>query len=115
MSQRLPILEVGPNLLSLSLWDGLASGEGTRIMVLGATNRPADIDSAILRRMPKRFPVKLPDFEQRRKILELVRRTTVDFGFTLITAVPADARVNTTRPLSDSGCSLPENQRSFWL
>jgi outer mitochondrial transmembrane helix translocase len=53
------------------LWDGLLSG-ADRIMVLGATNRPNDIDSAILRRMPKRFSVPLPDASQRRKILDLV-------------------------------------------
>jgi len=41
--------------------------------VLGATNRPMDIDSAILRRMPKRFAVGLPDVEQRFNILSLVR------------------------------------------
>jgi len=42
-------------------------------MVLGATNRPNDIDSAILRRMPKRFAVRLPDASQRKRILKLVR------------------------------------------
>ena len=47
------------------------SGED-RIMVLGATNRPMDIDPAILRRMPKRFSVALPNAEQRFKILSLV-------------------------------------------
>ena len=55
-----------------SLWDGLTSSTD-RILVLGATNRPNDIDSAILRRMPKRFSVGLPDVEQRQKILTLVR------------------------------------------
>ena len=40
--------------------------------MLGATNRPNDIDSAILRRMPKRFSIKLPDASQRRNILNLV-------------------------------------------
>ena len=54
------------------LWDGLLSSID-RILVLGATNRPNDIDSAILRRMPKRFSVGLPDLEQREKILTLVR------------------------------------------
>ena len=53
------------------LWDGLTSSTD-RILVLGATNRPNDIDSAILRRMPKRFAVGLPDVDQREKILTLV-------------------------------------------
>ena len=63
-----------PNQLTLfcRLWDGLLSSED-RIMVLGATNRPNDIDSAILRRMPKRFAVRLPDASQRKRILALVR------------------------------------------
>ncbi|KAG8927435.1 hypothetical protein FRC00_002084 [Tulasnella sp. 408] len=60
----------------MTLWDGLASGEATRIMVLGATNRPTDIDAAILRRMPKRFAVKLPDMKQRERILELMLAST---------------------------------------
>ena len=53
------------------MWDGLTSSTD-QIMVLGATNRPNDIDSAILRRMPKRFAVGLPDVDQREKILTLV-------------------------------------------
>lgn len=65
---------LSPNKLTLlcRLWDGLTSSED-RIMVLGATNRPNDIDSAILRRMPKRFAVRLPDASQRKRILTLVR------------------------------------------
>ncbi|KAG8743504.1 hypothetical protein FRC10_011895 [Ceratobasidium sp. 414] len=59
----------------MTLWDGLASGEDTRILVLGATNRPNDIDQAILRRMPKRFAVRLPDIEQRTKILNLMLKS----------------------------------------
>lgn len=55
------------------MWDGLLD-KSDRILVLGATNRPLDIDPAILRRMPKRFAVGLPDTDQRRRILELVRR-----------------------------------------
>ncbi|KAF9583958.1 hypothetical protein BGW38_008026 [Lunasporangiospora selenospora] len=56
----------------MSMWDGLTTGEDTRIIVLGATNRPNDIDSAILRRMPKRFAIQLPTEEQRMKILLLI-------------------------------------------
>lgn len=50
-------------------------------MVLGATNRPLDIDSAILRRMPKRFAVGLPAIEQRAKILKLVRLPSSSSSF----------------------------------
>ncbi|KAK3391022.1 P-loop containing nucleoside triphosphate hydrolase protein [Podospora didyma] len=60
----------------MTLWDGLtssnSSGIPARIVVLGATNRINDIDEAILRRMPKKFPVPLPDKNQRRRILQLV-------------------------------------------
>merc|ERR1711939_993465 len=62
----------------MTLWDGLtsanSSGMPARIMVLGATNRINDIDEAVLRRMPKKFPVPLPGREQRRKILQLLLR-----------------------------------------
>jgi SpoVK/Ycf46/Vps4 family AAA+-type ATPase len=54
-----------------SLWDGLATGD-SRVLILGATNRPNDIDKAILRRMPKRFPIKVPDADQRLRILSLL-------------------------------------------
>ena len=54
-----------------SLWDGLLSGSD-RILILGATNRIRDIDQAVLRRMPKQFPLYLPDTAQREKILTLV-------------------------------------------
>ena len=65
-------------------WDGLASantsGQPQRILVLGATNRIQDIDDAILRRMPKKFPVSLPSGSQRNKILKLVLKDTkVDY------------------------------------
>jgi SpoVK/Ycf46/Vps4 family AAA+-type ATPase len=63
-------------------WDGLASsttaGSSTpqRICILGATNRIQDIDDAILRRMPKKFPVALPSTAQRANIFTLILRGT---------------------------------------
>jgi SpoVK/Ycf46/Vps4 family AAA+-type ATPase len=61
-------------------WDGLTSanstGEPQRIVVLGATNRMQDIDEAILRRMPKKFPVTLPPAQQRLRILSLILKDT---------------------------------------
>lgn len=64
----------------MTLWDGLTSsnteGLPARIMILGATNRIQDIDEAILRRMPKKFAVSLPNTSQRRRILNLVLKET---------------------------------------
>ena len=61
-------------------WDGLTSantsGEPQRILLLGATNRIQDIDEAILRRMPKKFPISLPTASQRLRILGLVLKDT---------------------------------------
>jgi SpoVK/Ycf46/Vps4 family AAA+-type ATPase len=61
-------------------WDGLASSTkqagNQRICILGATNRIQDIDEAILRRMPKKFPVSLPNSSQRRQIFRITLAET---------------------------------------
>lgn len=44
----------------MSLWDGLMTDSSCQVIVMGATNRPQDVDRAILRRMPCAFHVGLP-------------------------------------------------------
>uniref|UniRef100_A0A8D3CN46 Outer mitochondrial transmembrane helix translocase n=1 Tax=Scophthalmus maximus TaxID=52904 RepID=A0A8D3CN46_SCOMX len=56
----------------MSLWDGLDTSSTTQVMVMGATNRPQDVDPAILRRMPASFHVGLPNTRQRQDILRLI-------------------------------------------
>lgn len=56
----------------MSLWDGLDTSSTTQVMVMGATNRPQDVDQAILRRMPTTFHVGLPNTRQRQDILRLI-------------------------------------------
>jgi len=56
----------------LSLWDGLTTSEYSRVIVLGATNRPNDLDPAILRRLPRQFCFELPDLQTRKSILSLL-------------------------------------------
>lgn len=56
----------------MMLWDGLNTEAGSTVIVMGATNRPQDLDKAIIRRMPAQFHIGLPDSEQRRKILSLI-------------------------------------------
>ncbi|KAH1202095.1 putative AAA domain-containing protein C24B10.10c [Glycine max] len=53
-------------------WDGLRTKETERVLVLAATNRPFDLDEAVIRRMPRRLMVNLPDAPNRAKILKVI-------------------------------------------
>ncbi|XP_055709546.1 outer mitochondrial transmembrane helix translocase [Phlebotomus papatasi] len=59
----------------MALWDGLSTESGLIVIVMGATNRPQDLDKAILRRMPAQFHIGLPSEEQRGRILRLILST----------------------------------------
>lgn len=60
--------------------DGIVSGNagggdddddaGRRVLVLGCTNCPWDVDDAVMRRMSRRIYVALPDRDARRSLLE---------------------------------------------
>ncbi|KAK4445737.1 spastin [Podospora aff. communis PSN243] len=52
-------------------WDGLASGKDTPFILL-ATNRPFDLDPAVLRRAPMQIQLDIPTPAQRQGILKLI-------------------------------------------
>ncbi|CAN9499963.1 unnamed protein product [Ophioblennius macclurei] len=51
-------------------FDGVQSGGDDRVLVMGATNRPQELDEAVLRRFAKRVYVALPDDETRLTLLK---------------------------------------------
>ncbi|GLJ47450.1 hypothetical protein SUGI_1001480 [Cryptomeria japonica] len=53
-------------------WDGLRTKDKERVLVLAATNRPFDLDEAVIRRLPRRLMVNLPDVPNRVKILKVI-------------------------------------------
>ncbi|KAJ6849300.1 uncharacterized protein M6B38_269925 [Iris pallida] len=55
----------------MAAWDGLRSKDSQRILIVGATNRPFDLDDAVIRRLPRRIYVDLPDVDNRMKILRI--------------------------------------------
>lgn len=76
----------------LSQWDGLSSTNSLAgssaataalpkrfIIVVGATNRPKDLDEAVLRRLPVRINVPYPTAEGRHEILNILLREEMHF------------------------------------
>jgi ATPase family AAA domain-containing protein 1 len=74
----------------MTRWDGLTTEDSTRIIVLGATNLPNALDPAVLRRLPKRYAVGLPNAIQRRKIFQiLLKKASLASDFDLERLVAA--------------------------
>ncbi|RDA92751.1 hypothetical protein CP533_1378 [Ophiocordyceps camponoti-saundersi (nom. inval.)] len=78
----------------LKEWDGM---EKTTAFIMVATNRPLDLDEAVLRRLPRRILVDLPAQEDRAAILRLLLR-----GETVDESVSIDEYANRTAFYSGS-------------
>mmetsp|Transcript_1865 Transcript_1865/g.2844 ORF Transcript_1865/g.2844 Transcript_1865/m.2844 type:complete len:661 (+) Transcript_1865:51-2033(+) len=72
----------------MQLWDGIGNNnDACRVVVMGSTNRPFDVDSAFLRRMPCSYFVGLPDFAARVSVLRVMLNKVPlepNFDFTTI-------------------------------
>ncbi|KAL2226916.1 UNVERIFIED_CONTAM: ATPase family AAA domain-containing protein 1 [Sesamum indicum] len=56
----------------MALWDGFTTDQHAQVMVLAATNRPSELDEAILRRLPQAFEIGIPDSRERTAILKVI-------------------------------------------
>ncbi|KAF5732445.1 ATPase family AAA domain-containing protein 1-A [Tripterygium wilfordii] len=70
----------------MALWDGFTTDQNARVMVLAATNRPSELDEAILRRLPQSFEIGMPDQRERAEILKVILKgekveETIDFDY----------------------------------
>ncbi|XP_059628985.1 uncharacterized protein LOC132271570 [Cornus florida] len=66
----------------MALWDGFTTDKDARVMVLAATNRPSELDEAILRRLPQAFEIGIPNHRERVQILKkILKGERVEDGF----------------------------------
>ncbi|XP_045815952.1 outer mitochondrial transmembrane helix translocase-like isoform X1 [Trifolium pratense] len=70
----------------MALWDGFTTNKNAQVMVLAATNRPSELDEAILRRLPQAFEIGYPDQRERAEILKVILKDervedNIDFGY----------------------------------
>lgn len=67
----------------LGQWDGMAKEPGKGPFFLLATNRPSDLDTAVLRRVPVRIFLDLPNMHMRARILQILLRGEDSSGIDL--------------------------------
>ncbi|CAO2821368.1 unnamed protein product [Amaranthus hypochondriacus] len=70
----------------MSLWDGFTTDQNARVMVLAATNRPSELDEAILRRFSQAFEIGMPSRKERAEILKVILKgerveENIDFDY----------------------------------
>lgn len=81
--------------------DGVRKRKGEQVVVLGATNRPWDLDPGFRRRFEKRIYVPLPDKEGRREIFKIHVR-----GIEIASDVDFDELATLTEGYSGSDIAL---------
>ncbi|CAO3570088.1 unnamed protein product [Mortierella alpina] len=107
-------------------FDGAGSNSDDRVLVMGATNRPQELDEAARRRFVKRIYIPLPEPETRRNLLtkllsgqdyrlsasemqKLVQKTEGYSGSDL-TALAKDAALGPLRSLGETLLDTPADQ-----
>ncbi|TRY79187.1 hypothetical protein TCAL_07373 [Tigriopus californicus] len=103
----------------LAGFDGVQTCQDTHVLVIGATNRPEQLDLAALRRFSKRIFVEIPDFQARftllsqllskhgdplpKEDLALVAKATAGYSGSDLTNLARDAAFGPIRDIPTSG------------
>ncbi|XP_046442315.1 spastin-like isoform X2 [Daphnia pulex] len=111
----------------LCQFDGLHASHEEKILVMGATNRPQELDEAVLRRFPKRLYVRLPDASARVLLLtqllskhnsplgekQLIKlaELTQSYSSSDLTALAKDAALGPIRELGAEKIKLMKTQQ----
>ncbi|XP_030604079.1 spastin-like [Archocentrus centrarchus] len=108
-------------------FDGVQSGNDDRVLVMGATTRPQELDEAVLRHFAKRVYVTLPDEKTRLTLLKNLlgkhgsplshsdlshlAKATAGYSGSDLTALARDAALGPIRELGpDQVCMTPANE-----
>jgi spastin len=74
-------------------FDGVATSNNDRVLLLGATNRPDDLDEAMRRRMPKRIYIPLPEDNARSQmILKNLEQVSANLSSADLSVIVHDTR-----------------------
>ncbi|XP_077494534.1 spastin-like isoform X2 [Amblyomma americanum] len=111
-------------------FDGLHTGSEERVLVMGATNRPQELDDAALRRFTKRVYVTLPDENTRLVLLEkllkkqnsplsldklkYLARITSGYSGSDLTALAKDAALGPIRELNPEQVRCVDPKKTRW-
>lgn len=94
----------------MSLWDEVI-GSKSMITVIGATNRPQELDPAIQRRFERSYLIGLPDFNARKEIFQIVLQNTVldkqDFDFSRAAELTESYSPSDIISLCKAACFIP--------
>ncbi|KAF9129669.1 hypothetical protein BGX30_013854 [Mortierella sp. GBA39] len=107
-------------------FDGAGSNPTDRVLVMGATNRPQELDEAARRRFVKRIYIPLPEAETRRSLLtkllsgqdyqfsssemQTLVRQTEGYSGSDLTALAQDAALGPLRSLGETLLDTPADQ-----
>ncbi|KAF9125871.1 hypothetical protein BGW39_007090 [Mortierella sp. 14UC] len=107
-------------------FDGAGSNPADRVLVMGATNRPQELDEAARRRFVKRIYIPLPEAETRRNLLtkllsgqdyrltsgemQTLVRQTEGYSGSDLTALAQDAALGPLRSLGETLLDTPADQ-----